>query len=290
MALQLPAPAGPLRIPQSRAAGRWSSIRRQAFIGRDRDLSATGSDSSLARLVALSASAARASWSAGNAATSIHRSTRSQVALRQRPEVPRAAVVGIDFLGPRRELFDCGRAPTGQPIGIGEDDLRLCVVRTIVNHSLVDGYDNFWHLAEGLRRRVERFGRRPFRERFELIEQDADVPRLPVRIDVGGQSVAASEGAMPPRRGCRNRGGGGHARVTRDPARSSQRRPVGKRIRGCLMRDRGSVERRVAPNRTSGDTLGVRRHDRDVVPPASTSGILFPRRLSDQVQASSAAP
>src|SRR5262245_4363683 len=52
-------------------------------------------------------------------------------------------------------------------------------------------------------------------------------------------------------------------------------------------------EPRVAPNGTSGDTLGVRRHDRDVVPPASTSVTLVglgPHGLSGQVQASRAAP
>src|SRR5215510_6773712 len=45
-------------------------------------------------------------------------------------------------------------------------------------------------------------------------------------------------------------------------------------------------EPRVAPNGTSGDTLGVRRHDRDVVPPASTS-VTFGRAWSSRVERSS---
>ena len=48
-------------------------------------------------------------------------------------------------------------------------------------------------------------------------------------------------------------------------------------------------EPRVALNWRSGDTLGVRRHDRDVVPPASTSGVPGLSLLRGQVQTSSRA-
>ena len=42
--------------------------------------------------------------------------------------------------------------------------------------------------------------------------------------------------------------------------------------------DMAKGEHRVAPNRFVGDTLDVRRHDRDVVPPAGAQGSRVPRR------------
>ena len=115
-------------------------------------------------------------------------------------------------------------------------------------------------------------GRRALGERLELVEQDADVAGALVGLDVGRELDATdrrTEMATATGRSWRGEVLMRRKLRTRHEVRSSGVHQTGL---GGYSREPLLSDCRVAPNWFVGDTLGVRRHDRDVVPPASTSG------------------
>src|SRR6185503_17800453 len=73
--------------------------------------------------------------------------TTANVGLRQSPQMPCAAILGVR--GPRAlgELTDDVRAATREPIGIREDDERSRVVGTLGDDVLVHGNDYLVSIA-----------------------------------------------------------------------------------------------------------------------------------------------
>src|SRR5215510_312928 len=201
----------------------------------------------------------------------------AQVWLRERPEVPCASIRGINLLRSSGKLLDRVGASAREPVGVRQDDQGLGIAwwRAVGNDTLVEWYHDFGHVAERVCDDFELLGRGTLGQGFEVIEQHADVAGALVRFD----DRFEFDGWIVERHNGRMGGYGGETRALW-PGWNVD---VGHEVRslGCP-----GGEPRVAPNGTSGDTLGVRRHDRDVVPPASTS-VTFGRAWSSRVERSS---